>query len=283
MRCLVLPGRPDSIPFRQSRLVLLDSRTDTTAHAEVRQHLAHCPQCQREFSALRQTLAALAESAPAPSPALRRNFYALLEKEKNSAASAAAAACRRPILSRRWASLLAPALAAITLLAGFQLGARFGTTPAAAPAGPDTATRQELAALRQQVGQMSQLVGYSLLQQQQGPANDRLREVLLAAQAEKPGAKILDELIVALAFDPSANVRLRALGALYAHFDNASVRAGVVAALPREQNPLVQLELIDFVATAHDREAAPLLERISREDTVDQSVRTAARRALAQL
>lgn len=262
---------------------LIDARTDAAAHVEVRQHLAHCPHCQREFSDLRRTLAALEEAAPLPSPALRRNFYAMLEEEKHSAASAAVAR-PRSIFSSRWGWLLAPALAAITLLAGFQLGARFGTTPpATAPVVTDDATRRELAALRQQVGQMSQLVGYSLLQQQQGPANERLREVLVAAQAEKPGAKILDELIVALAFDPSANIRLRALEALYAHSDNAAVRAGVVAALPREQNPLVQLELIDFVATAREREAAPLLERMSREDSLDQSVRAAARRALAQL
>lgn len=261
---------------------LLDARTDAAAHAEVRQHLAHCPHCQREFSDLRQTLAAIDAAAPVPSPALRRNFYAMLEEEKHSAASVAAAR-PRPFFARRWGWLLAPALAAVTLLAGFQLGARFGTTPAAAPVATDDATRRELAALRQQVGQMSQLVGYSLLQQQQGPANERLREVLLAAQADKPGAKILDELIVALAFDPSANVRLRALEALYAHSDNAAVRAGVVAALPREQNPLVQLELIDFVAIARERQAAPQLERMSREESLDQSVRTAARRALAQL
>jgi hypothetical protein len=258
---------------------LLDARTDAAAHAEVRQHLAHCPHCQREFSDLRQTLAALDANAPVPPPTLRRNFYVMLEEEKNSAASAAAAVSRRH--RRAWNWFIAPALGTAALLVAFQLGARFGATPAAAPA--DDTTRRELAALRQQVGQMSQLVGYSLLQQQQGPANDRLREVLLAAQAEKPSAKVLDELVLALAFDPSANVRLRALEALYAHSDNAAVRAGVVAALPREQNPLVQLELIDFVATARERQAAPQLERMSREDSLDQSVRAAARRALAQL
>lgn len=266
---------------------LLDARTAATAQAEARDHLAHCPDCQREFSALSQTLATLDAPPAAPSAALRRNFYALLEEEKHSAASVRTAADRTAgtQTARRtstWRWLLAPALAAMALLAGFQLGTRYAP-PATAVPPPDDATRRELAALRTQVNQMSQLVGYSLLQQQQGPANDRLRDVLLAAHSDAPGARVLDELILALAFDPSANVRLRALEALHAHADNATVRAGIIAALPREQNPLVQLELIDFVATAHDRTAAPALEKISREESSDQSVRAAARRALAQL
>jgi hypothetical protein len=53
--------------------------------------------------------------------------------------------------------------------------------------------------------------------------------------------------------------------------------------LPREQNPLVQLELIDFVAAARDRDAAPVLEKMAKNDAVDRTVRDAARRALAQL
>jgi hypothetical protein len=57
----------------------------------------------------------------------------------------------------------------------------------------------------------------------------------------------------------------------------------VLAALPREQNPLVQLELIDFVAAARARDAAPVLEKISRNEQADRTVRDAATRALAQL
>jgi hypothetical protein len=248
----------------------------------VRAHLASCPECQREFAALTQTAAALQAYAPAPSTRLRKTFYAMLEEEKHSAASVEAALQRRqrPLLFRLgW--ILGPALACALVLAGFRLGASYGTAPAAAP--EDAATRRELVALRQQVDKMSQLVGYSLLQQQQGPVNERLRDVLQAADTKAPDPRVLDELISALAFDPSANVRLRALEALYAHADDRVVRSGVLAAMPREQHPLVQLEMIEFVASAHEREAAPLLEKMSRDQAIDQSVRVAAQRALAQL
>ena len=129
---------------------------------------------------------------------------------------------------------------------------------------------------------MTTLVGYSILQQQQNPANERLRDVLIAARSENVNDKVLDDLIQAVTLDPSANVRLRALEALYPHAERATVRAGVLAALPREQNPLVQLELIDFIAIAQDRDATPLLERISSDQSANQTVRDAAKLALAQ-
>jgi hypothetical protein len=263
---------------------LLDRRTSETAHVEVRAHLAHCPDCQREFAALSQTVGALDALNPEPSSRLRTNFYAMLEEEKNSAASVEAALQkkRRPALLGGWSWFLAPALGCALVLLGFRVGTDFGN-PARAGAAPDDATRRELAELRGQINKMSQLVGYSLLQQQQGPVNGRLRDVLLAAESATPSEKVLDDLISALAFDPSINVRLRAIEALYAHADQPVVRSGVLAALPREQSPLVQLEMIEFVTTAHDRDAAPLLEKMAQNDTLDQTVRLAAQRALAQL
>ena len=106
--------------------------------------------------------------------------------------------------------------------------------------------------------------------------------MLIAARSENVNDKVLDDLIQAVTLDPSANVRLRALEALYPHAERATVRAGVLAALPREQNPLVQLELIDFIAIAQDRDATPLLERISSDQSANQTVRDAAKLALAQ-
>lgn len=269
---------------------LLDRRTAATAHPEARAHLAACADCQREFSALAQTLASLdAMPAPSPSPRLRQNFYAMLAEEKNSAVHVSSPAPARASAPRRFSLLawiLSPVAACALVALGFIAGNRSITPPPAAA----ESTQRELAAMRDQIakqneqlGKMTQLVGYQLLQQQQGPANDRLREVLTSANTAQPDDKVLDNLIAALAFDPSTNVRLRALEALYPHAGRPAVRSSVLASLPREQNPLVQLELIDFVAAARDRDAAPVLEKMAKNDAVDRTVRDAARRALAQL
>jgi hypothetical protein len=270
---------------RETFSALLDARTAATAHLDARTHLAHCPDCQREFSALSQTLAALdAMPTPSPTPRLRKNFYAMLEEEKNSAASLRVSAERERRAHRvSWLGwIFAPVGAAALLAAGFFAGQRSAVAPVG-PAADTVAMREEIKKLQSQVSTMGQLVGYSLLQQQSRPANDRLRGVLTSATLENPNDNTLNELIGALATDPSANVRLRALEALYPHADQEVVRAGVLASLPREQNPLVQVSMIDFLAATRDREAAPALEKISASTAADPSVRDAAKRALTQL
>jgi hypothetical protein len=231
-----------------------------------------------------------------PSPRLRQNFYAMLEEEKNSAAAMRVVSEREHRARRASLWLWLSPLAGCALLAvGFFAGQR-SLPPAIAPASvapvaasPDDATKRELVALRDQISQqrqqidkMTTLVGYSILQQQQTPANERLKDVLVAARAEDVNDKVLDDLIQALTLDPNANVRLRAIEALYPHAERATVRAGILAQLPRERNPLVQIELIDFVALAQERDATPLLERMSADEAANLAVRNAAKLALAQ-
>lgn len=271
---------------------LLDPRTAATAQLEARAHLAHCPDCQREFAGLTQTARTLdAMSIPAPSPRLRKNFYAMLEEEKHSAAGVRAGA-EREFRARQaffWRWVLTPLAACALVAAGFALGRRGLPAPTSPSPATDEATQRELVAMRSelarqnaQIDRMTKLVSVSILQQQQHPANERLRDVLAKAKSEDASDKVLQDLILAVTLDPNANVRLRAIEALYPHAEREIVRAGVLAALPREQNPLVQLELIDFVAAAQDSNAAPALEKIAADDATNGSVRDAARLALAQ-
>jgi hypothetical protein len=253
--------------------------------AALRAHLDAHPELQAEFAELARTLDALdAMPTPKPSLRLRKNFYAMLEEEKHSdapspAATAHAAPVHRPGFWR-WAfsSLVACALLVLGFLAGKQA--------------PDSSTKQEIALLREQVNQqnaqlnaqlnkMTTVVTWSVLQQQ-NPANERFQEVLAAAKTA-PTEKTVENLISALMLDPNINVRLRAIEALYPLAEREVVRAGVLAALPREQNALVQLEMIDFVAAMQDRNALPVLEKLSADESIERAVRDAARLAIAQL
>ena len=268
---------------------LLDQRLESPVSGDLRAHLASCPACQRDFASLRDTLDRLdAMPTPKPSPRLRAGFYAMLEDEKRSAATSPAktTAARRPARRQLWRWILSPLAAGGLLVLGFLAGqyapsrhAAPGPTPP--PPAHAAAPQQELAALRQKVDSMTQLVGYSLLQQQ--PAGERLKGVLAAQQLNGESDEVITKLINTLALDPSTNVRLSALEALYQHADKDVVRAGVLASLAREQNPLVQVSMIDFIVASRDREAAPTLQEMARSDKIDRSVRDAAQRALVQI
>lgn len=272
---------------------LLDPRASAGAHPDVRVHLAGCPDCQREFAALSHLGAAL-DAAPAqqPSPNLRRNFRAMLDEEKRSDPSPAHDSFRNPRASRRnsWGWVLLPLAGCALVLVGFLFGQR--TAPAPAPKAPpnESTTDQELAAMRlkldeqqAQLNRMTRLVGYSILQQQKSPANERLRQVLTAGSQDQPADSVLDDLILALTLDPNTNVRLGAIEALYPHRESELVHAAVLTALSREQNPLVQLELIDFIAAERVHGATSALERIATDKSSDAQIRDAARLALARM
>jgi hypothetical protein len=263
---------------------LLDRRTPASAQPEARAHLATCPDCQREFSALSQTLSALdAMPAPTPSPRLRQNFYAMLEEEKHSAESVRTSVTRdtraRRLSFFAWA--FAPFAACALIAVGFVVGS---SRTAKTYKEGEVATQQQVEGLRSQITDLQKAMLVTLIRdQEKTPTNERLQEVLAAAKDDKATDKVLSDLVAAVNSDPSTNVRLRALEALFPYADNKSVRDGILASLPREQNPLVQIEMIEFVATTKNPDAAPTLEKLSQNNTVDRSVRDAAYRALAQL
>jgi len=265
-----------------------DGSLSAAEAAQLRAHLANCPDCQREWSALQEITRKLdtLPAAPEPSPRLREQFYAMLDTYQRDADAPSPFALARSRIDRFFATLLPaqPALqfafALALLFGGLFAGQRFLTKPTEVLPADDSA-KQELAALRAQVNSMGQLVTYSLLQQQS--TSERLRTVLATMDLKSPDRKVLTDLVGSLVFDPSINVRLSAVEALAQHSDDSLVRAGVLSALPRETAPLVQVAMIELLATTGDQAAKPVFEKLSRDEALDRNVREAARRALAAL
>jgi hypothetical protein len=253
---------------------LADGRLDEKTEGLLRGHIEGCAACAREFTGLKATLEAL-DGLPVtpPTHALRAKVMGHIESEKLTLAKEAAWASalrstRGPQPARRpaWVPALLGAIGACALLVlGFVLGER-------------TATQRQLADLRIRVDTVGQLVEQSVLQKR--ATGDRLETVLTAARTTKPDDRVIDGLINSLAFDPSVNVRLNALSALYGHADQEVVRAAVLACLPREANPMVQVSMIDFLVAAKARESSPELRRLSLDDKADADVRDSAKRAI---
>ncbi len=250
--------------------------------------LAANPSIKREFQENQSTLEALDfMPLPKPSPKLRAGVFAAIEAEKRllrAAPSALPAAAPQNASRRlRWFWPVQAFAASALLALGFFFGERHPAVPSNAAASDNVALEEKIAGLEKQVTSMGRLVGYSLVQQQQRPTSDRLRTVLASASIDNPPDHVINDLIGALELDPSANVRLNALEALYPHAQQEIVRASVLESLPREQSPVVQVAIIDFLVATQDHDATTALEKISSSVAADQNVRNAARRALAQL
>jgi hypothetical protein len=269
-----------------------DGTLPSDESSALRTHLASCPTCQREWSAL-QEISRKLDAMPAveePSPRLREQFYAMLETHQRNADSVSPFALARSRIDRFFAALLpsTPALqfaGALTALAvGVFVGTRYFQPTASVPAAivDNTAKHeQEIANLKKQMKEMGSLVSASLLLQQS--TSERMQTVLATMDLKSPDRKVLSDLVGALAFDPSVNVRLSAVEALAQHADDRLVRAGLLSALPRESSPLVQVAMIELLTSVREPDAVPIFDRISRDETADKDVRESARRALAVL
>jgi anti-sigma factor RsiW len=271
--------------IQESFLDYQDDRLSPADAAVVREHLKTCLTCQREWAALQEISLKLDRLPPvAPSPRLREQFYAMLDTHRREEAGT-----RSPfVLMRsgldRFFSALVPArptfqfaLTCAMLLLGLLVGTRYLHPTAPVPA-TDPAVVRELAALRENVDAMKQMMVSS-----SQPTGDRVKAVLATLDLQKTDQRVVSGLLNALAFDPSVNVRLSALEALYPHANLPQVRSAVAASLPRETSPLVQVTMIDFLAASRDPAALATLETVSQTPTYDQAVRDAARRALAML
>jgi hypothetical protein len=256
---------------------LADGKLDRDTTASTRAHLDACPDCARDYETLSRTLGVL-DAAPSlpPSHRLRAAVMGDIETEKLTlrnraewASSIRTAASFGGTRREPWTRVVLQLAGVAALVAlGFVLGER-------------DAGQRQIADLRARVDTMGQLVEQSVLQKR--TTGDRLETVLAAGSSRKPDERVIDGLINAMAFDPSVNVRLNALTALYAHADQEVVRAGVLACLPREANPLVQVSMIDFLVAAKSRDASPVLTRLVGDDKANADVRDSARRAIELL
>jgi len=256
--------------------------------AKIREHLKTSLEGQREWADLQKTLIALDKlPEPEPSPRLRTNFNLWLEETQTEADAPGPFALAHSRIDPFFAALLPsrPALQFALTIVVLVLGVFAGTRllPTAEPqiiVQTDPASQQELADLRAEMESMNQVVNTQLLAQ---PASNRLQGVIAALNEGEANDLTLAQLLNTLAFDPSVNVRLTALEALYAHVDMAPVRAGVLNALPRESSPLVQVAMIDFVVASRDAGAATALDSLTRNPATNDVVREAARRGLVRL
>ena len=251
----------------------------------IREHVSGCAACRDEIEGLDDTWQALG-TIPAERTdlkAMRARLDAAIAGYQHGldhlSTDQPTRIVRRDALSWRPRVAL-QAAAAIVLLAG---GVVIGRQSSVSGDGPPAATPADvqLAALRQELGEIRQMFTLSLLQQQS--ASERLRGVTFTGQIPQPGTEVVSALLDVLTRDQNVNVRLASIDALQRFSDLDVVRHRTLEALPRQASPLVQIALIDFVASTSGAASGPALRQISTDEMLDQAVRRRAAQTLAQL
>src|SRR5258706_8632026 len=183
---------------------------------------------------------------PAPSMKLDDQFYAGLAAEKKRV--------KRNAFSVTWPdwSALMPrlAFASVLLIAGF-VGGYLLERPA---------ENTQVRALTQEVGNLKEMVMLSLLEKES--ATDRLRAVSLTSDMSQASQKVIRALFKTLNEDDNVNVRLAALEELKSYVRDGHVREELVRSISKQDSPMVQVELAEFMVTIQEKRSVKELQRI---------------------
>jgi len=255
--------------------------------SEIQQHLIACESCRSEGQDLKDIWTKL-DAIPAERPdtaGMRARFDVMLDAYRQGMDHAPASTWWGSVntwIAGFWPKqpALQLALTAALIVIGVVAGRQY---PSVVP--PPTPITQnagiEVTQLREEVRDMSQMVALALMQQQS--ASERLKGVGWSNQIEQPDTEILNALLDTLMHDDNVNVRLAAVEALKKFGERQIVRKGVLQALEKQDAPLVQVALIDYVVERQDKESVDTLRKIAQDADVNESVRKHAEWGLENL
>jgi len=116
----------------------------------------------------------------------------------------------------------------------------------------------------------------------QSSAADRISGLSKTGQLKNVDNQFYSTLLLLLNSDPNVNVRLAAVNALTNFVDNEYVRRELVISLGLQSSPLVQVSLIDLLASIKEADSSSTLIRMINNPEVNEQVKERARKALKQ-
>lgn len=258
---------------RAKELMAAEWLGDTSEVAALEEHLAGCAECNAEMTALSGLWHRLGDMpTPEPSRALdarwQSSFDAILSTQTQPAQQF------RP--RTNWLANLWPknpvwqvGFAMACLVAGVVVGTRMQRSSG------------EIQELREEVASTRNMVALSLMQQQS--ATERLKGVNYTGNMPTMDSQVLTALTDAVAHDPSVNVRLAAIDALTKASGSTRVLQSLTQSLPKQDSPMVQAALIDYLVDAQDRTAVGTLKQLASQPDLNPAVLERTHFALQQL
>lgn len=114
-------------------------------------------------------------------------------------------------------------------------------------------------------------------------ASQRIQGVNVSLKFEKADDAIVDALVKTMNEDPNSNVRLAALEALSRFINEKKVRQEIVNSLPKQKDPIVQIQLIQLLVKIKASGVVDDLQKIVEDDETMHAVKDEAYSAIMKL
>jgi HEAT repeats len=139
-----------------------------------------------------------------------------------------------------------------------------------------------IAKLKEQNLMSRKIAVFAGLDNAESPAS-RISAVSAAGQLQDPGIDVVNALVQTLNSDPNSNVRLAALDGLARFYRENYVRQQLVAALKKQQDPLVQITLINLLVHMRASGIMEQLDRLINDEITEKAVKDCAYSGILQL
>ena len=239
----------------------------------VDEHLSSCEDCHAELSGMKSILLKLdGVKMEEPSDNLKRNFQSMIDSyslgvdhQKRSWHEAVGSWIeswwpKRPVVQ----FMTTVAVLIIGLVTGLNIN-------------KETVSQN---GIDQRVNHLEKVVMTSLLNQ--SSAADRISGLSKTGQLKNVDKEFYSTLILLLNSDPNVNVRMAAVNALTNFADNEYVRHELVISLGLQSSPLVQVSLIDLLASIKETDSSSTLIRLINNPDTERHVKERAKKALKQ-
>lgn len=239
----------------EERLIdYLDNNLDQEEHRIIAAHLTTCSSCQESLQELRLVFDGINnDPVELPDGSIQLNFEEMLHKEKETLSNPKIVSLHKNP-KHSWKTVLQIAATVALIVSAYFYGKQEN----------NESFSEEMAVLEEEKVQLKQEVTISLIENKS--ASKRLKAVNYAEEFEKPGNEILKALINKMFYDDHINVRLAAAEALTKFSDSEMVRKALIDALETEQDPGMQIELIQILVSIQEKRAVPSMEKLLRNE-----------------
>lgn len=242
----------------------------------VDEHISSCDDCQAELSSMKSILIKLGDfEMEQPSGNLKRNFQNMIDSYSLGMDNTKTTwhEALGNWLESWWPKrpLVQFATTAAVLIIGLVTGLNINDRN-----GPGN----EIVELKTDINNLNKVVMASLLNQ--SSAADRISGLSRTSQLTNVDTQFYSTLILLLNSDPDVNVRMAAVNALTNFVDNEYVRRELIISLGLQSSPLVQVSLIDILASIKETDSSSTLIRMINNPDINENVKKRAKKALKQ-
>ncbi len=247
----------------------LDNKLDPEQVGKIEKHLENCEKCLDELKDTQSILQLISgQEMVKPDDSLRINFYHMLHGEirRNEEKKA------EPVIpaSVHWydRNVFRIAAAIALLITGTFLGMLIYSGIS------NSGQAKELSQLKSEVTELRKTAMFTMLKD--GSSSSRLQAVDYANGIDAPDQDIINALVKTLNNDKNVNVRMAAAYALAKFTGVQSVRDSLVKSLSIQNDPILQVSLINILVELREKSALKPIEQIISSDKTMEEVKKVA-------